>query len=361
VSPERKRGAVPADLLARSAEEAVRRLALAELERAEAARERLVAGDRDEALHDLRVALRRLRSLLRSHRAEFSLEFPKKLVRRLGDLASSTNPGRDAEVQVAWLAPLAGALRPAERAGHLALLRQLEERRDDCYRKVEREIVRDFGDLAAALRERLSSYRVEIRLDRPAKAPTFAAATLAALGRGEAELREKLVAVHAATDETEAHDARIAAKRLRYLIEPVVAWATEGRAPVKRLKDLQDHLGELHDCQLLAAHVAGSLAELESRRAQELVEATLGGPSAADARPRRPPPSRERTGLLAVARALGTRRNELFTAVASGWLGEHAPELMALRAELARLEERLAAPASSWRRRNEASARRRRS
>src|SRR5688572_28267928 len=137
-----KASRLPADLPARPAEEAVRRLAIAELARAEAARERLVEGDRDEALHDLRVALRRLRSLLRSHRTEFSLEFPKKLVRKLGALASSTNPGRDAEVQVSWLAPLAVALKPAERPGYQGLLRQLEERRDDCYRKVEREIVR---------------------------------------------------------------------------------------------------------------------------------------------------------------------------------------------------------------------------
>ena len=182
-----------ADLPARPAEEAVRRLALAELERAEAARERLVDGDRDEALHDLRVALRRLRSLLRSHRAEFSLEFPKKLVRKLGALASSTNPGRDAEVQV----DLARAARRRAQAGRAArlpeLVRQLEERRDECYRKVEREIVRDFGELAATLREKLSSYRVEMRLDRPAKAPSFAAATRAAVDRAASELTERLV------------------------------------------------------------------------------------------------------------------------------------------------------------------------
>ena len=69
---------IPADLLARPAEEAVRRLALVQLERAAAARSQLVEGDREEALHDFRVALRRLRSLLRSHRSVFAVEFPKK-------------------------------------------------------------------------------------------------------------------------------------------------------------------------------------------------------------------------------------------------------------------------------------------
>ena len=73
---------IPADLLTRPAEEAVRRLALVQLERAAEARTQLVEGDRNEALHDFRVALRRLRSLLRSHRSRFSVEFPKKALRR---------------------------------------------------------------------------------------------------------------------------------------------------------------------------------------------------------------------------------------------------------------------------------------
>jgi CHAD domain-containing protein len=280
------------------------------------------------------------------------------LVRKLGDLASATNPGRDAEVQLAWLAPLAETVRPVERPGVGALLRQLEERRDDCYRKVEREIVRDFGELAAALGEKLVGYRVELRLDRPAKAATFAVATRAAAGRAADELRDRLGRLRSVTDEEEGHEARIAAKRLRYVVEPMAPWSPESEAPVARLKRLQDLLGELHDGQLLAAHVAASLAEIESRRAQELVEATLdaaapaaGDPDDATAgspsrRARRP---RSRAGLLAVARALGARRTELFAAISAGWLDGDRPELAALEAELARFDERLAAPAKSWR------------
>lgn len=334
---------IPADLLQHPAEEAVRRLALVQLERAAEARRRLVEGDRDEALHDFRVALRRLRSLLRSHRAAFSVEFPKKELRRLGALARATNPGRDAEVQLAWLGTFAAELKPAERAGHRELARELAELRDDSYRKVEREIVRDFAGIASSLSARLVAYHVAVDLDRPVRPPSFAAATRAALARSAVELFDKLAQVETVADEIAGHAARIAAKRLRYLAEPVAPWIDATHRPVELLKGLQDLLGELHDGQLLAAHVGRALAAIESKRAQRLVAATLDGPGtpAAQEAPLR---RRERAGLLAVARRLGARRSELFRELAMSWLGEVAPGRQQLTAALAELDRALATP-----------------
>ncbi len=324
---------IPSDLLSRAAEEAVRRLALAQLERAAAARQQLVEGDRDEALHDFRVALRRLRSLLRSHRSSFSVEFPKKALRRVAALARDTNPGRDAEVQLAWLASFTGELKPSQRAGHRELARELAQRRDESYRKVEREIVRDFNAIAGSLGARLAAYHVVVDLERPAQPRTFATATREALTPGAAEFFGRLGAIETAADEAAGHAARIAAKRLRYLIEPVIPWLPAARRPVELLKDLQDLLGELHDGQLLAAHVGQSLAEIESKRAQQLIEETLEGPLPLSQAP--PSRRRERAGLIAVARMLGARRNQLFARLAEDWLGENAPRREELAGELA--------------------------
>ena len=332
---------IPADLLARPAEEAVRRLALVHLERAGEARKQLVEGDRDEALHDLRVALRRLRSLLRSHRSSFSVEFPKKALRRVAELARDTNPGRDAEVQLAWLASFAEELKPAERSGHRELARELAQRRDESYRKVEREIVRNFTAIADDLGARLAVYHIAVDLGRPARPATFAAATREALSPVAAELFAKLGAIATAADEAAGHAARIAAKRLRYLVEPVAPWLPAASRPVELLKDLQDLLGELHDGQLLAAHVGHSLAEIESKRAQQLIESTLEGslpPAQAPAPSRR----RERAGLIAVARMLGARRSQLFARLAEDWLGENAPRREELAGELVKVADALA-------------------
>ena len=337
---------IPADLLTRPAEEAVRRLALVQLERAAEARKLLVDGDREEALHDFRVALRRLRSLLRSHRSAFSVEFPKKALRRLAALARDTNPGRDAEVQLAWLAGFADELKPAERAGHGALVRDLTLRRDESYRKVEREIVRDFAGIAEDLGARLAAYQVAVDLERPSRPPSFAAATRAALVHGSEEFFDKLARIETVADEPAGHAARIAAKRLRYLAEPVAPWIAAARRPVELLKTLQDLLGELRDGQLLAGLVAHALADIESKRAQRLIAVTLDG---ADAAPptegaEAPLRRRERSGLIAVARRLGARRSELFGVLERDWLGDDTPCRQELGVALAALDEALATP-----------------
>jgi len=69
---------------------------------------------------------------------------------------------------------------------------------------------------------------------------------------------------------TAQHDARIAAKRLRYVLEIVdPCFGEEARAARDAAKELQSVLGDLHDCDLMLPRVAAieSLAgALQSRR-----------------------------------------------------------------------------------------------
>src|SRR5919205_1701354 len=93
----------PDRLLDRHPKEAARVIALEFLAQASAARERLDDPSDAEALHDFRVAIRRLRSTIRAFRRELDESVGGKARRRLRRLAQATNGGRDAEVQIEWV------------------------------------------------------------------------------------------------------------------------------------------------------------------------------------------------------------------------------------------------------------------
>jgi len=90
-------------LLRRPAAASAAAIGLARLGEARAACTRLANESDRDALHDFRVAVRRLRTVLRAFRRELKT-VPKKLERQLRDLTRATSGGRDAEVQLAWLA-----------------------------------------------------------------------------------------------------------------------------------------------------------------------------------------------------------------------------------------------------------------
>ncbi len=81
---------------------------------------------------------------------------------------------------------------------------------------------------------------------------------------------EKALAPDAATAQ---HDMRIAAKRLRYLLEILGPCLGEEAGAARRgAKQLQSVLGDLHDCDLMLAEVEGieSLATILRERRQRL-------------------------------------------------------------------------------------------
>ena len=125
-----------------------------------------------------------------------------------------------------------------------------------------------------------------------------AAARIVEVRRGE--LRS--FAPRALDDDAEAlHDLRIAAKRLRYLLEVMApALGPEAVTEARHARGLQDLAGEIHDCDVMLPRV---LAELDALEAAE-------GP--------RDPAYR---GLAVLAADLRTRRARLFERFAEVWRG----------------------------------------
>jgi CHAD domain-containing protein len=95
------------------------------LETVEAARQ----GDDIEALHDLRVAARRLRAVLEVYEQALPAKAHRralKLVRATGD---ASNAARDLDVQIAFLQEFAAAATPSDRPGVQTLVKELQRLR----------------------------------------------------------------------------------------------------------------------------------------------------------------------------------------------------------------------------------------
>jgi CHAD domain-containing protein len=333
---------VSAGLLSRSPEEGARLLALSFLDQAAEARPRLADPGDSEALHDFRVGLRRLRSCFRAYAAQLDGSIPRKLARRLKRLAGSTGPGRDIEVQIEWLRGRSPHLSSHHRAGLAWLLAQLEDRRREAYGEMEEEVADEFAKVEESLRARLSVYRAEIHLDPKGDRPTLAAATARILHRQVAELEQHLARIGDADDEKEAHQARISAKRVRYLLEPLVEEIPGAGPLVKRFKALQDLLGELHDAHVLEAELAEAVETAAAERSRKILEISLA--AAPDDKLLRAERRRaQEAGLIALARLNRVRRDRLFEDLEDEWLEGKASDFLR---EVEGLGERMVAVAA---------------
>jgi CHAD domain-containing protein len=255
-----------------AASEGVRRLAITQLETAGAARARVATSADPEALHDYRVALRRLRSCLRSYRRELASTVTERSRRRLRRLARATNRSRDLEVHLKWLTEQQATAGELERPGIAWLIARLEETQ---HREREAMLALDerlFPSVHQRLRRQLMYYPVMVRLEAHADPPTTASVTARHVGRATRRLGRRLGRIKGEPDETEIHRARIAAKHLRYLLEPFAADLPGGGALIERLKRLQDAFGDVHDAHVFLPTLRTALAETLHDRRDELAE-----------------------------------------------------------------------------------------
>jgi len=208
-------------------------------------------GDRAdaEALHDFRVAIRRLRVTVGAYMALHD-GVSRKTRRRLRKLARATNAARDAEVQLAWFRNRSARFTPAQR-GALAPVRA----RIRAWRRREQirshtKLLRRFEKLDRKLRQRLTTLESS-GSDHHAH---FGATAAAALVRHADDLSARLGAVTSVSQAppAELHATRIAAKKLRYLLEPLQAGVPSAHVLLKRLKQLQDLLGAINDAHVLS-------------------------------------------------------------------------------------------------------------
>ena len=116
------------------------------------------------------------------------------------------------------------------------------------------------------------------------------------------------------------HDMRIAAKRLRYVLEvtgpcfgPYAARAGE------RTKELQDLLGEIHDCDVLVPRVLAVADELRAGDVRHVLDAAGDGRRLDPALAAGAPGAPAYRGLEVLVVHLRARREQLFGRFVASW------------------------------------------
>jgi CHAD domain len=121
-------------------------------------------------------------------------------------------------------------------------------------------------------------------------------------------------------NESEQHDMRIAAKRLRYVLEVTgFCFGRPADTARRRARDLQDILGEIHDCDVMLPRVREHLEELQAADAK-VVRERAGETPDLDPRLAAQAPSRTTyRGLDVLAVYLRARRELLFDRFVAFW------------------------------------------
>jgi triphosphatase len=215
-------------------------------------------GDDPEPLHDMRVAIRRLRAALLTFKPALRSRARSNLNDRLRWLGRALGGVRDIDVQLANLDACAEGL-PVARRAHLEAFRQYLQRE----RAVRRRTMLAALDSPRyfALLRRLEEYAsgVGAERDRGPKADV----RVAKLGRRLVKKRfRRLLASGGALGDApgaaDLHALRLRAKKLRYLLEFLRGFTgPESARIIKRLTELQDVLGAHND-----AHVAQRFVQL---------------------------------------------------------------------------------------------------
>ncbi|MCL5006343.1 MAG: CHAD domain-containing protein [Acidobacteria bacterium] len=247
-------------------------LAMKQLDRCVSLEPKVLQGDDPNAVHDLRVATRRLQQVL-------DLMFPsprpreiRKLRRRLKRCRSALSEVRNCDVLLDRVDSALARKRTARREARSAIRDYLVARRSA---KFEKALPRLTGVNLADLYVRMKDCLLgrDAAISDGEGADRHPNAGIPTDGQFHSRIGENLKAVWEALEDQIAqsqrqpeaaafHRVRIAAKRMRYLAEVIHAFGVQGSPEVLIwLRSLQKHLGHWHDLVVFEETVIEMLAD----------------------------------------------------------------------------------------------------
>ena len=218
---------------------------------------KVLRGDDRDAIHDLRVASRRLQQILDLLYPKPRTQKIRKLRRTIRRARRSLSVVRNCDVLLSHAERALSRKRLARRDVWTVFRDYLIDRRDASFRKAARKLgTLNLSSCFLRIKSLLDAIgpvpAVDEKLsDNASGAPTLETRMIESLRKAWSSLHERLLESQKESSPA-LHPVRIAAKRLRYLIEAMVALRVPGsKRVVNYLRQIQQHLGDWHDLEVL--------------------------------------------------------------------------------------------------------------
>ncbi len=255
----------------------VRKLALRHLHRFISLEAKVLKGDDPDAIHDMRVASRRLQQIL-------DLIFPtprpreaRRLRRKIRRCRRALGDVRNCDVLLGLVERRLARRRSSHREAWTAVQRHLQERRTESFTKATRKLSRlnlaVFYMRTKSILDRLGAKADQGQIAQPLALPggavlePFPKRLARVLVGVWSEFEKQVASSHSEPSATSIHAARIAAKRLRYLLEVVNQFGISGSSQfLAWLRRIQQHLGDWHDMEVLEEMIIDMMARQQFLR-----------------------------------------------------------------------------------------------
>ncbi|HEX6447741.1 MAG TPA: CHAD domain-containing protein [Streptosporangiales bacterium] len=219
-----------------------------------------------ECLHDLRVGIRRTRSLLKLTGDVLPRGLGQRYAARFKWLGELTTPVRDLDVHLLAFDELAADV-PASHRQELEPFREhLRRQRSMRFDELTHGLSGDrFTKLREGWREELAAAAAGSGGSAQPEVPTVGELAAERIGRAGRAVRRRARALTPDSPSDALHDLRKRAKELRYLLETFAPpHGKSARKAIKELKRVQDVLGSYQDAQVQLSAVREYAAGLDS-------------------------------------------------------------------------------------------------
>jgi CHAD domain-containing protein len=219
-----------------------------------------------EFLHDLRVAIRRTRSVLAEGKQVLPVDVRDRFRAGFAELGAATGRTRDLDVYVLGWAETVAPLGLDDPSATAPVLKELLARRRAAFAKMSAALRSDTtNDLLGEWRAWLAEPELDHHPDRGQQ--PIGPYVAGRIDRAQTALLRDGRAITEASPAERLHDLRKDAKKLRYLFECFGSLLpTKGRkAFVSQLKALQDNLGLHQDAEVQVAELRALAHDLRDR------------------------------------------------------------------------------------------------